>query len=56
MPGKHTIAAVPLDASHDKLCMINAISALLFGASTPAGADRGSLIKSGFSSPAHLIE
>ena len=56
IPGKHTIAAVPFDASQERLCIINARSALLFGARTPAGAKRGSLISNGFSSPAHLIE
>lgn len=56
IPGKQTIAAVPFAASHERLCMINAISALLFGASTPAGEKRGSLISSGLSSPAHLME
>ena len=56
MPGKQTIAAVPLEASHASECMIKARSALLFGASTPAGAKRGSLMSSGFSSPAHLME
>ena len=56
MPGKQTIAAVPLDASHASECIIKARSALLLGASTPAWEKRGSLISSGFSSPAHLIE
>ena len=50
------MAAVPLDASHDRLCMINAMSALLFGASTPAGENLGSLINNGLSVPAHFIE
>ena len=36
--------------------LINAKSALLFGASTPAGANLGSLIRSGLSSPSHLME
>ena len=56
IPGKQTIAAVPLVASHERLCMIKARSALDFGARTPAGEKRGSLISSGFSSPAHLME
>ena len=38
--GKQTMAAVPLGASQDRLCMIKARSALLLGASTPAGAKR----------------
>src|SRR5574344_2454482 len=56
IPGKHTIAAVPFDASQERLCILNARSALLLGANTPAGAKRGSLISRGFSSPAHFIE
>jgi hypothetical protein len=55
-PGKHTIAAVPFVASHDKECMINAKSAFDFGARTPAGEKRSSLIRIGLSSPSHLIE
>ena len=49
-------AAVPFVASHARECMINARSALDFGASTPAGENLGSLIKRGFSSPSHLME
>lgn len=56
MPRKQMVTAGPLEASHDKLCMIKAMSALPLGASTPAGAKRGSFIKRGLSSPAHLIE
>lgn len=56
MPGKQTIAAVPLVASHARECMIKARSALDFGASTPAGEKRGSLIRTGLSSPSYLIE
>src|SRR5690606_19448970 len=55
-PGNSTIAAVPFTASHDKMCIVNARSALDFGASTPAGANRGSLMSSGFASPSHLVE
>ena len=54
MPGKQTMAAVPLGASHARLCMMKAKSALDLGASTPAGAKRGSLMSNGLSSPAHL--
>ena len=39
-----------------RLCIMNAKSALLFGAKTPAGANLGSLINSGLSSPSHFIE
>ena len=49
MPGKQTIAAVPFGASQERLCIINAMSALLFGASTPAGEKRGSFINNGLS-------
>ena len=56
IPGKHTIAAVPFVASQESECIINARSALDLGARTPAGANRGSLIKSGLSEPAHLME
>jgi len=38
MPGKQTIAAVPLAASHARECRIKAKSDLLVGARTPAGA------------------
>ena len=55
-PGKHTIAAVPFVASHDKACIINAKSAFDFGASTPAGEKRSSFIRIGLASPSHLIE
>ena len=54
--GKNTIAAVPFAANQDKECMINAKSALLLGASTPAGEKRGSFIRRGSSFPTHLIE
>ena len=54
--GKHTIAAVPFGASHDKECIINAKSAFFFGAKTPAGAKRGSFMSKGLSSPTHLME
>ena len=56
MPGKQTIAAAPLFASHERLCIMNAISPLEAGASTPAGAKRGSLMSSGFLSPSHGTE
>ena len=56
IPGKQTIAAVPFDASQERLCMIKARSALLFGAKTPAGEKRGSLISNGLSLPAHFME
>jgi len=55
-PGKQTLAAVPLVASHESECMTKARSALDFGASTPAGENLGSLIMSGLASPSHLIE
>src|SRR5690606_13233016 len=51
-----TMAAVPLTASQLRMCNVKARSALLLGASTPAGAKRGSLISSGLASPSHLIE
>lgn len=54
--GKHTIDAVPLVANQAKECMIKARSAFDLGANTPAGEKRGSLIKTGLSSPSHLIE
>ncbi len=38
------------------MCIVNARSAFDFGASTPAGAKRSSLISSGFASPSHLME
>jgi hypothetical protein len=54
-PGNSTIAAVPLLESQESICIVKARSALLFGARTPAGEKRGSLIRIGFSSPSHLI-
>jgi hypothetical protein len=42
-------------ASHDKECIIKAISAFDFGAKTPAGENLGSLIKYGVESPSHLV-
>ena len=56
IPGKQTIAAVPLVASQESECITNARSAFDFGASTPAGEKRGSLISTGLSSPSHLME
>ena len=56
IPGKHTTAAAPFGANHDSECMINAISALDFGARTPAGAKRGSLINVASSLPFHFME
>src|SRR5690606_30119051 len=55
-PGNSTIAAVPEVASQESMCMVKAKSALDFGAKTPAGEKRGSLINNGLASPSHLIE
>ncbi len=55
-PGNSTIAAVPLTANHDNMCIVKARSAFDFGASTPAGAYRSSLISSGFESPSQRVE
>ena len=55
-PGKQTMAAVPLDASHERLCMMKARSAFDFGARTPAGEKRGSLIIRGLASPSQRME
>src|SRR6218665_3478145 len=38
------------------MCMVKARSALLLGASTPAGAKGGALMSKGFAAPSHLIE
>ena len=50
------MAAVPLVANQASECMMKAMSALDFGASTPAGAKRGSLMRTGLLSPSHLME
>ena len=50
------MAAAPLFASHERLCIMNAMSPLEAGASTPAGENRGSLISRGFLSPSHGTE
>ena len=55
-PGKQTMAAVPSVASQLSACMMNARSALDFGASTPAGEKRGSLMSVALLSPSHLME
>lgn len=55
-PGKQTMAAVPSVASHERLCMMNARSAFDFGASTPAGEKRGSLISVALSLPSQRME
>jgi len=47
---------VPLVESHESMCIVKARSALLFGARTPAGEKRGSLMRRGLLSPSHLIE
>lgn len=54
--GKQTMAAVPSVASHERLCMMNARSAFDFGASTPAGEKRGSLISVALSLPSQRME
>ena len=51
-----TMAAVPSVASQLSACMMNARSALDFGASTPAGEKRGSLMSVALLSPSHLME
>ena len=56
MPGKQTMAAVPLVASQLRQCMMKAMSAFDFGARTPAGEKRGSLISKPLASPSHLME
>ena len=56
MPGKQTIAAVPLLASHERECIIKAKSAFDLGASMPAGEYLISFIKRGLSLPAQGIE
>ena len=50
------MAATPFGANQESICMIKAMSAFDFGANTPAGAKRGSLIKTGLSVPSHFIE
>ena len=54
MPGKQTIDAVPLLASQDSECITKARSALLLGASTPAGEKRGVVNKQGVFVPSPL--
>jgi len=50
------VAAVPSTANHDNMCIVKAKSAFDFGARTPAGANRGSLMRSGLLSPSQRIE
>ena len=50
------MAAVPSVESQESMCMVKARSALLLGASTPAGEKRGSLMLSGLFLPSHLME
>lgn len=45
------ITAEPFDANQERECIIKAISALDFGAKTPAGEKRGSFISVTSSSP-----
>jgi len=54
--GNSTIAAVPFVARDERICIVNAKSALLLGARTQAGAKRESLMRIGFSFPSHFIE